>query len=111
VVVLWQEEALAPGSGRRIVLPALGVYRVRDGKVIESRMFQDTAVVRVSFVGGQQKNRTQQTQQRDHRTKTATFLDTAGRSRRTAMRGGSTHQKCTGQPADTETGTHPQTLS
>jgi len=46
VVVLWQEEAIAPGSGRRIVLPALGVYQVRDGKVAESRMFQDTAAIR-----------------------------------------------------------------
>jgi uncharacterized protein len=46
VVVLWQEEAVAPGSGRRIVLPALGVYQVRDGKVAESRMFQDTAAIR-----------------------------------------------------------------
>ena len=46
VVVLWQEEAITAGSGRRIVLPALGVYQVRDGKVIESRMFQDTAAIR-----------------------------------------------------------------
>ena len=55
VVVLWQEEAVAPGSGRRIVLPALGVYRVRDGKVIESRMFQDTAVIRDLLVEAQQQ--------------------------------------------------------
>lgn len=46
VVVLWQEEAVAPSSGRRIVLPALGVYQVQDGKVVESRMFQDTAAIR-----------------------------------------------------------------
>ncbi len=46
VVVLWQEEAVAVGSGRRVVLPALGVYRVQDGKVAESRMFQDTAAIR-----------------------------------------------------------------
>ncbi len=45
VVVLWQEEAVAPGSGRRIDLQALGVYKVRDGKVVESRMFQDTATI------------------------------------------------------------------
>ena len=45
VVVLWQEEAVVPGSGRRIDLPALGVYKARDGKVVESRMFQDTATV------------------------------------------------------------------
>ena len=46
VVVLWQEEAVEPGSGKRIVLPALGVYWVRDGKVAESRMYQDTAAIR-----------------------------------------------------------------
>jgi ketosteroid isomerase-like protein len=46
VVVLWQEQAVAPQSGEPIVLPALGVYTVRDGKVIESRMFQDTAAIR-----------------------------------------------------------------
>ena len=45
VVVFWQEEAVAPGSGRRIDLPALGVYQVRDGQVVESRMFQDTATI------------------------------------------------------------------
>ena len=45
VVVLWREEAVAPGSGRRIDLPALGVYKVWDGKVVESRMFQDTAKI------------------------------------------------------------------
>jgi ketosteroid isomerase-like protein len=55
VVVLWQEEAIAPGSGRRIMLPALGVYWVRDGKVIESRMFQDTAVIRDLLVEAQQQ--------------------------------------------------------
>jgi len=46
VVVLWQEAARVPGSGKRLDLPALGVYRVRDGQVVESRMFQDTAAVR-----------------------------------------------------------------
>lgn len=46
VVVMWQEDAIMPGSGERIELPAIGVYRVQDGRVIESRMFQDTAVVR-----------------------------------------------------------------
>jgi ketosteroid isomerase-like protein len=45
VVVLWREEALAPKSGKRIDLPALGMYKVRDGKIIESRMFQDSATI------------------------------------------------------------------
>ena len=55
VVVLWQEEAVAPGSGKRIVLPALGVYQVRDGKVAESRMFQDTAAIQDLLVGAEQQ--------------------------------------------------------
>jgi len=55
VVVLWQEEAVAPGTGRRIVLPALGVYQVRDGKVAESRMFQDTAAIRDVLAEAQQQ--------------------------------------------------------
>ena len=45
VVVLWREEAVAPRSGRRLDLPALGVYKVQEGKVIESKMFQDTAAI------------------------------------------------------------------
>ena len=46
MVVMWREEAIVPGSGERIDLPALGVYRVQDGKVIETWMFQDTAAIR-----------------------------------------------------------------
>ena len=49
--MLWQEEAVAPDSGRRIVLPAFGMYQVRDGKVAESRMFQDTAAIRDLLAG------------------------------------------------------------
>jgi uncharacterized protein len=55
VAVLWQEEAVAPSSGRRIVLPALGVYQVRDGKVAESRMFQDTAAIRDLLAGAERQ--------------------------------------------------------
>ena len=54
-VVLWREEAVAPGSGRRIDLPALGVYQVRDGQVVESRMFQETAAVRDLLKDAQQQ--------------------------------------------------------
>ena len=46
VVVLWREEAVEAVSGSRIDLPALGVFKVRDGQIVESRMFQDTAAVR-----------------------------------------------------------------
>src|SRR5258706_9447657 len=46
VVVLWQEPTWIPSSGKRLDLPALGVYKARDGQVVESRMFQDTAAVR-----------------------------------------------------------------
>jgi uncharacterized protein len=55
VVVLWQEEARAAESGGSIVLPALGVYWVRDGKVVESRMFQDTGAIRDLLAQAQQQ--------------------------------------------------------
>lgn len=46
VVVLWREEAVEAVSGSRIDLPALGIFKVRDGQIVESSMFQDTAAVR-----------------------------------------------------------------
>lgn len=45
VVVLWQQKAVRAESGRRLDLPAVSVYQMRDGRVVESRMFQDTAAV------------------------------------------------------------------
>jgi uncharacterized protein len=46
VVVLWRAIAVAPVSGRKIDLPEVGVYKVRDGKVVESWMFlQDTVAI------------------------------------------------------------------
>jgi ketosteroid isomerase-like protein len=55
VVVLWREEAVEAVSGSRIDLPALGVFKVRDGQIVESRMFQDTAAVRDLLADMQQQ--------------------------------------------------------
>jgi ketosteroid isomerase-like protein len=37
-VVLWRQRGLAP-SGERIDTPVLGLYRVRDGKLVRGQMF------------------------------------------------------------------------
>ena len=61
VVVLWQEEAVTSGSGRRIVLPALGAYQVRDGQVAKSRMFQDTAAIQDLLAEAERKQTVRRT--------------------------------------------------
>ena len=46
VVVLWRQRGQTPDGNRSIDLPAVSVYRMRDGRIAESRMFlQDTAVI------------------------------------------------------------------
>lgn len=49
VVVLWRQRA-ANGK-RKLDLSAASVYRLRDGKIVESEMFQDTAAV-LQFLEG-----------------------------------------------------------
>lgn len=43
VVVLWRQRA-AKGE-KKLDLSAASVYKMRDGKIIESEMFQDTAAI------------------------------------------------------------------
>src|SRR5262249_30903554 len=38
VVVLWQQRGLSPG-GERLGTPVLGLYQVRDGKLVRAAMF------------------------------------------------------------------------
>ena len=46
VVVLWRQRGQTPDGKRSIDLPAVSVYRMRDGWIAESRMFQqDTAAI------------------------------------------------------------------
>ena len=55
VVVLWRATAVAPGSGRKIDLPEVGVYKVRDGKVVESWMFLQDTVAILEFLKNAEK--------------------------------------------------------
>jgi uncharacterized protein len=50
VVVLFRHKAAAPHGGRKIDLPEVGVYKVRDGKVIESWMFHQDTVAILEFL-------------------------------------------------------------
>ncbi|HEY3231124.1 MAG TPA: nuclear transport factor 2 family protein [Roseiflexaceae bacterium] len=50
VVVLFRHKAVAPGSSRAIDLPEVGVYKVHEGKVIESWMFHQDTVAILEFL-------------------------------------------------------------
>jgi uncharacterized protein len=50
VVVLWRQRAA--NRERKLDLSAASVYRLRDGKIVESEMFQDTAAV-LKFLSGE----------------------------------------------------------
>ncbi len=39
VVVLWHLKGISPSNGRKLDLPAVNVYKMRDAKVLESQMF------------------------------------------------------------------------
>jgi len=55
VVVLWRQRGESP-SGETFDMPAASVYRIRDGKVAESRMFHfDTAAARSFLERAQQE--------------------------------------------------------
>ena len=46
VVVLWRLKGLEVSSGRKLDLPTVSVYKMRDGKIVESQMFySDTAAI------------------------------------------------------------------
>jgi ketosteroid isomerase-like protein len=46
VVVLWRHKARSDSTGAHINAPAVGIYRFRDGKIFDSRMFHfDTAAL------------------------------------------------------------------
>jgi uncharacterized protein len=53
VVVLWRLKGLEVSSGRTLDAPTVSVYKMRDGKIVESQMFySDTAVMK--FLEGKQ---------------------------------------------------------
>ena len=49
VVVLWRQRAV--NGDKKLDSSAASVYKLRDGKIIESEMFQDTAAIR-DFLAG-----------------------------------------------------------
>jgi uncharacterized protein len=49
VVVLWQQRGVAP-TGERFDGPVLGLYKVREGKLVRAQMFYFDTVALVSFL-------------------------------------------------------------
>lgn len=52
VAVLWRHRAENHETGERIDLPAAGVYRFVDGKVVNSRMFHFDIAALLRFLNG-----------------------------------------------------------
>lgn len=44
IIVLWRLKGLAASSGRKLDLPVVSVYKMRDGKILESQMFYSDTV-------------------------------------------------------------------
>jgi uncharacterized protein len=52
VIVLWRLKGLDVSSGRTLDVPTVSVYKLRDGKIVESQMFySDTAAI-AQFLAG-----------------------------------------------------------
>jgi len=52
VVALWRQRGVAAGGSRKFDMPAVSVYRLRGGKVVESQMFHADAVAVRQFLEG-----------------------------------------------------------
>ena len=50
VVVLWRHKVENAETGDKIDLPAVSVYQMRDGKIVDSRMFQFDTAALVQFL-------------------------------------------------------------
>jgi ketosteroid isomerase-like protein len=50
VIVLWRQRGLDPSSKKKLDLPAVSVYELRGGKIVESQMYQDTSAI-LQFLG------------------------------------------------------------
>jgi ketosteroid isomerase-like protein len=52
VIALWRLKGLEVSSGKKLDSPTINVYKMRDGKIVESQMFySDTAAI-VQFLEG-----------------------------------------------------------
>jgi hypothetical protein len=52
VIVLWQLKGLDVSSGRMLDLPAVNVYKLRGGKIVESQMFYSDSAAIIQFLEG-----------------------------------------------------------
>jgi uncharacterized protein len=52
VVVLWRLKGLDTSNGRTLDLPTVSVYKMRDGKIVESQMFYSDNVAIAQFLKG-----------------------------------------------------------
>ncbi len=52
VVALWRLKGLIPSSGRKLDLPAVSVYKMRGGKIVESQMFHEDTFAILQFLEG-----------------------------------------------------------
>ncbi|MDV2993807.1 MAG: hypothetical protein N4J56_003461 [Chroococcidiopsis sp. SAG 2025] len=50
VIVLWRLKRLAASSGGKLDLPVVSVYKMRDGKILESQMFYSDTVAIQQFI-------------------------------------------------------------
>jgi uncharacterized protein len=50
-VVLWRQRGSA-SNGRKLDLPAVSIYKMRDGKIIESQMFHADTKAILQFLAG-----------------------------------------------------------
>jgi uncharacterized protein len=54
VIVLWRLRGLETSSGRKLDLPVVSVYKMRDGKIVESQMFYSDTVTILQFLENKQ---------------------------------------------------------
>ena len=52
VVALWRLKGLIASSGRKLDLPAVSVYKMRGGKIVESQMFHQDTFALLQFLEG-----------------------------------------------------------
>jgi hypothetical protein len=52
VVALWRQRGLVASSGRKLDLPAVSVYKMRGGKIVESQMFHADTFAILQFLEG-----------------------------------------------------------
>lgn len=54
VVALWRQKGLMTSSGRKLDLPAVSVYKMRGGKIVESQMFHADTFAILQFLEGKE---------------------------------------------------------